>query len=57
MAEPCTALANVDVDMQGVPYAVCQEEDAGVVGWIFRPADDSRGQAAPLEVVRQVRSN
>ncbi len=42
--------------VQGIQYAVCQEEDAGVVCSIFRPASDQAGQAAPLEVVRQVTS-
>ncbi|KAK9838858.1 hypothetical protein WJX74_004668 [Apatococcus lobatus] len=35
-------------------YVVCQEEDAGVVCFIFKPAEtETSGHAAPLEVVRQ----
>ena len=40
--------------LQEKPYIVCQEEDAGAVCFIFRPAEDHVSQAAPLEVVRQV---
>ncbi|KAK9865314.1 hypothetical protein WJX84_004308 [Apatococcus fuscideae] len=43
----------VGLSSQEKPYIVCQEEDAGAVCFIFRPAEDHVSQAAPLEVVRQ----